>query len=55
MKHDIIAIYETWAVADKSDYLKRLFLNHLCELNPAVKLSKYDRALCGVAVYVTNT
>ena len=55
VKHDIIAIYETWAVADKSEDVKRFFFNNFCELNPAVKLSKYGRASGGVAVYVTNT
>ena len=55
VNHDIIAIYETWAVADKFEDVKRLFFNHFCELNPAVKLSKYGRAPGGVAVYVTNT
>ena len=55
VKHDIIAIYETLAVADKSEDVKRLFFNHFCELNPAVKLSKYSKASGGVAVYVTNT
>ena len=51
VKHDSTAIYETWAVADKSEDVKRLFFNHFCELNPAVKLSKYGRASGGVAVY----
>ena len=55
VKHDIIAIYETWAVADISEDVKRLFFNPFCELNPEVKLSKYGRASGGVAVYVTNT
>ena len=55
VKHDIIRIYETWPVADKFEDVKRLFFNHFCELNPAVKLSKYGRTSGGVAVYVTNT
>ena len=42
-------------MADKSEDVKRLFFSHFCELNPAVKLSKYGRASGGVAVYVTNT
>ena len=55
VKHDIIAIYETWTVADKSEDVKRLFFNHFCKLSPAVKLSKYGRASGGVGEYVTNT
>ena len=52
VQFDVFGLLETWECT--SDLFENLFPSHQCLFCPAIKGSKFGRAMSGVMVYIKN-